>query len=103
MEYIPKEVLIKIKDKSITHNIFRKQDNECIIIIIITIICIAFIEYMLARKTLSDYTNLFSPNDYKKNDKIIICILKINMAEEASLEFRSRKSDEKRNYFLEEI
>ena len=24
-----------------------------------------------ARKTLLDYTNLFSPNDHKKNDKII--------------------------------
>ena len=33
--------------------------------------CIAFIEYMLAGKSLLDYTNLFSPNDYKKNDKII--------------------------------
>ena len=26
---------------------------------------------MLAGKDLLDYTNLFSPNDYKKNDKII--------------------------------
>ena len=33
--------------------------------------CIDFIEYMLAEKTLLDYTNSFSPNDYKKNDKII--------------------------------
>ena len=33
--------------------------------------CIAFIEYMLAGKTWLDYTNLFSPKDYKKNDKII--------------------------------
>ena len=32
--------------------------------------CIAFIEYMLAGKTLLYYTNLFSPNDYKKNDEI---------------------------------
>ena len=32
---------------------------------------IAFIEYMLAEKTLIDYTNLFCPNDYKKNDKIL--------------------------------
>ena len=30
-----------------------------------------FIEYMITRKTLVDYTNLFSPNDYKKNDNII--------------------------------
>ena len=26
---------------------------------------------MLAGTTLLDYTNLFSPNDYKKNDKIM--------------------------------
>ena len=35
------------------------------------LIYIAFIEYMLAGKTLLDYTNFFSLNDYKKNDKII--------------------------------
>ena len=29
-EYIPQEVLNKIKDKSVTHNIIRIQDNECI-------------------------------------------------------------------------
>ena len=33
--------------------------------------CIAFIENMLAGKTLLDYANLFSPTNYKKNDKII--------------------------------
>ena len=33
--------------------------------------CIAFLEYMLAGKTLLDYTNLFSPNDCKKNGKIV--------------------------------
>ena len=33
--------------------------------------CIIFIEYMLGGKTLLDYTNLFSPNDYDYNDKII--------------------------------
>ena len=30
IEYIPLEVLNIIKDKSITHNIFRIQDNESI-------------------------------------------------------------------------
>ena len=33
--------------------------------------CITSIEYMIGEKTLSDYTNLCSPNHYKKNDKII--------------------------------
>ena len=32
---------------------------------------IGFIEYMSAGKSLLDYTNLFSLNDYKKDDKII--------------------------------
>ena len=27
-----------------------------------------FINYMLKAKTLLDYINLFSPNDFKKND-----------------------------------
>ena len=68
IEYILQEVLSKIKDKSITHNIFRIQDNQSIMS---GFYCIAFIEYMLAGKTLLDYTNLFSPNDYNRNDKII--------------------------------
>ena len=46
IEYIPQKVLNKIKDKSITHNIFGIQDNESIIC---GFYCIAFIEYMLAR------------------------------------------------------
>ena len=32
--------------------------------------CIAFIEYMLAGKTLLDYINLFSQDDYKNYDKV---------------------------------
>ena len=66
-KYIPLETLNKIIDKSITHNIFRIQDNESLMC---GICCIAFIEYMLAGKTLLDYTNLFSLNDCKKNDKM---------------------------------
>ena len=68
MEYIPLEVLNKIKDKSITHNIFRMQGDDSAMC---WFYCIAFIEYMLAGKTLLDYTNLFSLNHYKRNDKVI--------------------------------
>ena len=61
IDYIPLELLKKkIKDKSITHNIFGIQDNESIMC---GFYCITFIEYMLEGKTLLDYTNLFSPND----------------------------------------
>ena len=34
--------------------------------------CIGFIDFMLEDKSLLDYTNLFSSNEYKKNDKIIL-------------------------------
>ena len=38
--------------------------------------CIEFINYMLKCKTLLDYTILFSPNDFKKNDQVIKSIFK---------------------------
>ena len=38
--------------------------------------CIGFIDFMLAGKTLIDYTNLFSPYDYNKNDSIILSYFK---------------------------
>ena len=33
---------------------------------------IGFVDFMLKGKSLLEYTNLFSPNDYEKNDKIIL-------------------------------
>ena len=32
--------------------------------------CIEFINYMLKGKKLLDYTNLFSPNDFKNNARL---------------------------------
>ena len=38
--------------------------------------CIGFTDYMLKGKSLTDYANLFSPNNFKKNDDIIFnCFL----------------------------
>ena len=34
--------------------------------------CIEFINSMLAGKTLTEYANLFSPNNFKENDDIIL-------------------------------
>ena len=65
--------------------------------------CIAFIEFMIAGKTLVDYTNLFWPNYYQENVKYYISNLKINMTKEnISLDFYLNV-DETRNYLLEEI
>ena len=70
VEYIPKEIMEKIKhsSKNIKSNIFRIQDNN-------SIMCgyfrISFIEYMFGNKTLTNFTNIFSPWDFNKNDEII--------------------------------
>ena len=34
--------------------------------------CIGFINFMLEGKTLTEYTNPFLPNNFKKNDDIIL-------------------------------
>ena len=34
--------------------------------------CIGFTDFMLKGKTLTEYTNVFSPNNFKKNDDIIL-------------------------------
>ena len=56
IEYIPLEVLKKIRNKSFTHNLFRIQDNESVMR---GFCCIAFIEYMVAGKTLLEYKHLY--------------------------------------------
>ena len=57
IEYIPQDVLDKIKDKSITENIFRIQYDDSIIC---GFYCIAFIEHMIAGKTARLYQFIFS-------------------------------------------
>ena len=72
IEYIPKEIN-KFINNDIKSNIFRIQAYDSIMC---GYFCIEFINYMLKGKTLLDYTNLFSPNDFKKNDQIIKRIFK---------------------------
>ena len=60
-------------------------------------------EYLIVGKSLLDFTNLFLPNPYKNNDKIVSSS-KTNITEEnRSLELKFKKIDEKRNYLLKEI
>ena len=66
-EYIPEEVLNKIKHKSINQKKSKIQSDDSIF----GFFCIVFIKYMVEGKTLLLYTGSFSPNDFKKNGKII--------------------------------
>ena len=69
VEDIPKEIKAFIKNKNITTNIFRIQAYASIIC---GYFCIGFIDFMLKGKTLTEFTNLFSPNKFTKNDDIIL-------------------------------
>ena len=69
VEHIPKEIKKIIGNKNIITNIYRIQAYDSIMY---GCFCIGFIELMLKGKRLLEYTNLFSPNDYDKNDKIIL-------------------------------
>ena len=69
VEHIPKEIITFIGNKNIKTNIFRIQAYDSIMC---GYFCIGFIDFMLAGKTLTEYTNLFSPNNFKKNDDIIL-------------------------------
>ena len=63
VEHIPKESKEFI-DRSlyITINIFRMRAYDSIMW---GYFCIGFIDFMLAGKTLTEFTNLFSPNNFK--------------------------------------
>ena len=67
VEHVSKENKKFIDNKNVTTNIFRMQTDD-------SIMCkyfyIGFINFMLKGKSLSEYTNLFSRNEYEMCDKI---------------------------------
>ena len=82
VEHIPKEIKKFFGNKNIKANIYRVQGNNSVMC---GYFCIGFIDFMLAGKTLIDYTNMFSPHDLNKNDSIILVILK--MYEKRSIKY----------------
>ena len=68
VELIPQEIKKFIEDKNNITNIYKIQayDPMC------GQFCIGFIDSMLKGKSLLNYTNLLSPDDYEQNDKIIL-------------------------------
>ena len=69
VEHIPEEIKESIGNKNIKTNIFRLQANDSVMC---GYFCIGFIDFMPAGKKLTDFPNLFSPHDFKKNDDIIL-------------------------------
>ena len=79
VEHIPKEIMkfigneqsssAKERNKKIIKNIYRIQSYDSIMC---GYFCIGFINFMFNGNSVTDYTSLFSPNDLKKNDDIIL-------------------------------
>ena len=67
--FINRPLSSDLQNKNIKTNISRIQAYDSVMC---GYFCIAFIDFMLASKKLTDYTNLFSPYDFKKNDDIIL-------------------------------
>ena len=65
---VEKKVRKFIRNKNITMNIYRIQAYDSIIC---GHFCIGFLDFMLKGKSLFEYINAFSPNNYEKNEKII--------------------------------
>ena len=61
VEHIPKEIIKFIGRKNVVANIFRIQAYDSIMC---GYFCIGFINFMLKGKSLTKYTNLFSPNNF---------------------------------------
>ena len=69
VEHVPKEIIEFVGHKNIKANIFRVQANDSVIC---GHFCIGVINFLLAGKILTDYTNLFSPIDFEKNVSVIL-------------------------------
>ena len=60
---VPEEIEKFIGNKNIQVNIFRIQTNNSVMC---GYFCIGFIDFTFKDKNVTDFTNLFSPNDIKK-------------------------------------
>ena len=69
VEHIPKEIKKFIGNTNIITNIDRIQACDSIMW---GYFCIGFIDFIIKGKHLLEHTNFFSPNDFEKNDKIIL-------------------------------
>ena len=69
VEYIPKEMKKFRGNENTITNIYRILAYDSVMC---GYFCIGFIDFMLKGKSLLHYTNLFSPNDYERNDTTVL-------------------------------
>ena len=69
VEHMPNEIKKFIDKYTVVTNIFRIQAYDSVMC---GYFCIGFIDFMLKGKSLTEFTNLFSPDNFVKNDDIIL-------------------------------
>ena len=69
IEHISKEIKKFTNNKNKIANIFRIQAYDSVMC---GYFCIGFIDFMIKANSLTEFTNLFSPNNFKKNDDMIL-------------------------------
>ena len=69
VERVPEEIKEFVGNKNIITNIFRVQANNSVTC---GYFCIGFIDFVLTGKKLTDFTSIFYPHDFKRNDQIVL-------------------------------
>ena len=72
-EPVPEEIKEFVGNKNIKANTFRAQANNSVMC---GYFCMGFIDFTLAGKKMTDFTGLFSPYDFKRNNNIILSYFK---------------------------
>ena len=68
-KFINRSLSSALQNKNITTNIFGIQAYD---LLMCRYFCIGFIRFMLPGKTFTEFTNLFSPNNFEKHDDAIL-------------------------------
>ena len=76
VERISKEIRKVIGNKTVKTNIYRIRAYDSIVY---GYLCIWLIDFMLKGKSLLEYTNLFSPDEYEQNDEIVLKYFQQNL------------------------
>ena len=73
VENVPDEIKEFARNKNIIAYISRVQASYvCVLLVMCRYFCSGFIDFMFADKKLIDFTSMFSPYAFEKNDNIIL-------------------------------
>ena len=104
VERVPEEIKEFVRNKNIITNIFWVQANNSVTC---GYFCIGFIDFVLTGKKLTDFTSIFYPHDFKRNDQIVLSYFRDEWNWKNKLDWSDKiqinEISKIENYFHEEI